>query len=327
MSSRSATVRESTVTDGRAAASSSAAGYSSPAITRLTSVPPCAAIGVVSKLTALPLLLDGEGVQAALGLAGAAPRPRALGLAGRRGAGARPASDARVALVEQRVVGHAIFPDVAPNVRPTPVRQRKHLHDRPAIDLVLLDEIRRRAGSGLILPHRADPGVEADNGTLEGLDLSYEAAAVRIGLVERTRIGQGLELDEIETVPLGKLLLERIRLGEMEAGVEKNHRYGPVDAAEQVRKHHATPTEAHRQGRPSRERVHRPQENRFGIGTPQGNGLLASPRGAKHRPRSEGGPARVGDRSHGRHSHRPPRAPCRSRAPGTGALRMDPTHR
>ena len=45
------TVRESTVRDGSAAARSSAAGCSSPAITRLTSVPPCAAIGVVSELT------------------------------------------------------------------------------------------------------------------------------------------------------------------------------------------------------------------------------------------------------------------------------------
>src|SRR5438093_13150310 len=101
MSSRSAMVRESTVRDGSAAASSSAAGCSSPAITRLTSVPPCGGIVVMSPLTAhLSLLtLYGERVQAALGLAGAAPPPRALGLAGRRTAGARPAPDARVAVV------------------------------------------------------------------------------------------------------------------------------------------------------------------------------------------------------------------------------------
>src|SRR4030081_1127697 len=145
MSSRSATVRGSTVTDGREAASSSAAGCSSPAITRLTSVPPCAAIGVVSEVTALPLLLDGERVQAALGLSGAAPPPRALGLAGRRRAGARPAPDARVTLVEQRVIGHAVLSDVAPHVRSTPVSQRKHFHDRATTELVVLDELRRRA--------------------------------------------------------------------------------------------------------------------------------------------------------------------------------------
>src|SRR5437763_15961940 len=117
MSPRPATVRAPTVTAGSAAARSSAAGCSSPAITRLTSVPPCAAIGVVSELTGLGLLLDGEGVEPALGLAGATPPPRALGFAGCRGSGARPAADARVTLVEQWVIRHAVFPDVAPQDR------------------------------------------------------------------------------------------------------------------------------------------------------------------------------------------------------------------
>src|SRR5947208_1446870 len=135
MSSRSATVRASTVTAGSAAARSSAAGCSSPAITRLTSVPPCAAIGVVSELTGLGLLLDGEGVEPALGLAGATPPPRALGFAGCRGSGARPAADARVTLVEQWVIRHAVSPDVAPHVRPGPMREGKHFHHRPAVEL------------------------------------------------------------------------------------------------------------------------------------------------------------------------------------------------
>src|SRR6266550_6965094 len=102
MSSRSATVRRSTVRDGSAAASSRAAGCSSAAITRLTSVPPCGGIVVMSPLTAhLSLLtLYGERVQPALELPGAAPPPRALGFAGRRRAGARPAPDARVTLVQ-----------------------------------------------------------------------------------------------------------------------------------------------------------------------------------------------------------------------------------
>src|SRR2546425_13317213 len=77
-----------------------------------------------------PLMLPGNRVQAALGLAAAAPPPRPLGLAGGGGAGARPAADARVALVEQRVIGHAVFPDVAPYVRSTPVRQRKRSEER-----------------------------------------------------------------------------------------------------------------------------------------------------------------------------------------------------
>src|SRR6184192_3396013 len=272
MSSRSATVRRSTVRDGSAAASSRAAGCSSPAITRLTSVPPCGAMVSMSPLTThLSLLtLYGERVQPALELPGAAPPARALGFAGGGGAGARPTPDARVALIEQRVVWDAVFPDVAPHVRPTPVRQRKRFHDRPVIDFVILDDFRRQATGGLILPHRADPRVEADHGARQGLDLANEAAAVRVRRVERARVGQRLELDEIEAVALGEPLLERVRLGEMEPGVEEDYRHGPVDPAEQVRKHHAPSTEAHRQGRPSRECLHRPGKRRLGIGPPQG---------------------------------------------------------
>src|SRR5437879_8377872 len=189
MSSRSATVRASTDSDGSAAASSRAAACSSPATTRLTSVPPCAAIGVVSELKGLALLLDGEGLEPALGLTGAAPPPRALGLARRRGAGARPATDARVTPVEQRVIRHAVFPDVAPHVRPTPMRQGKHFHDRPAVDLVILDDLRRRAGGRLIPSHRADPGIEPGDRSRERLALAHCAASVPVWLGTPTRVG------------------------------------------------------------------------------------------------------------------------------------------
>src|SRR5438128_11251202 len=127
-----------------------------------------------------PLTLQGKRVQAALGLAAAAPPPRPLGLAGGGGAGAWPAADARVALVEQRVIRHAVFPDVAPYVRPTPARQRKHFHDRPAVDLVILDDLRRRASGRLVLAHRADPGIEPGDRPRERFDLANRAAAVRV---------------------------------------------------------------------------------------------------------------------------------------------------
>src|SRR6266581_5727469 len=166
------------------------------------------------------------------------------------------------------------------------MREWKHFHHRPAVELVILDDLRRRAGGRLILSHRADPGIEPGDRPRERLDLANGAAAVRVRLVQRTWVGQGLELYEIEAVPLGELLFERVRLGEMEAGVEEDHRHRPVDAAEQVREYHAAPTEAHRQGRLSRERVYRPRQGRLGIGTPQGNGPLANLRGAKHRSRS-----------------------------------------
>src|SRR6059036_2693780 len=153
-----------------------------------------------------PLTLHGKRVQAALGFAGAAPPPRSLGLAGGGGAGARPTPDARVALVEQRVIRHAVFPDVAPYVRSTPVRQRKHFHDRAAIHLVVLDQLRGRAGGGLILPHRADPRVEVDHGARQRLDLANRAAAVRVRLVQWTRVGQGLQVQDMESVALGEAL-------------------------------------------------------------------------------------------------------------------------
>ena len=38
------------------------------------------------------------------------------------------------------MVRHRVLPDVAPHVGAAPPRQRKHLDDRPATDLVALDE-------------------------------------------------------------------------------------------------------------------------------------------------------------------------------------------
>src|SRR5207247_6909662 len=117
----------------------------------------------------------------------AAPPPRALGFAGCRGSGARPATDARVTLVEQWVIRHAVFPDVAPHVRPTPVRQGKHFHDPPAIDFVILDDLRRRASGRLVLSHRADPGIEPGDRPRERFDLAHGPAALRRGYGQRTR--------------------------------------------------------------------------------------------------------------------------------------------
>jgi len=60
-------------------------------------------------------------------------------------------ADARVTLVEAAGDTARRFHDVAPHVRPAPVRQRKHFHDRSAIDLVILDELGGRSG------RRTDP--------------------------------------------------------------------------------------------------------------------------------------------------------------------------
>src|SRR5437763_16662500 len=192
-----------------------------------------------------PLTLQGEGVEPALGLARAAPAPGALGLARGRGAGARPAPDARVTPIEQRVVRDAVLADVAPHVSTAPVREREHFQDRPPGDLVVLEQLRRRPRGGLVLPHGADPGVEGCEGPLEGLDLANPAATVRVRPVEGTGVGERPELDEIETVLLSEPLLEGVRLREMESRVEEEHGNGAVDAADQVREHHAASAEAH----------------------------------------------------------------------------------
>src|SRR5437870_2679931 len=192
--------------------------------------------------------LSGERVEPAFGLAAAAPPPGALRLARRGGSGARPAADARVALVEQRVVWHRVLPDVAPHVGPAPVRQRKDFHDRPTADLVVLHQLRGPTGAGLVLPHGADPGVERDDGALQGLDLAKKAAAVRIGLIEGTRVGERRELHEIEPVALGEAPLEFVSLAEVEPGIQKNHGHRAVDPAEQVSQDHPGPTEADREG-------------------------------------------------------------------------------
>src|SRR6266705_7216197 len=93
-----------------------------------------------------------EGVEPALPFGRAAPAPGPLGLAGSRGAGARPAPDARVTLIEQRVVGGLVLPDVTPHVRPAPMGERKHLDEGAAGDLVVFDYLGRRSRVGLILP-------------------------------------------------------------------------------------------------------------------------------------------------------------------------------
>src|SRR5258708_20601353 len=46
------------------------------------------------------------------------------------GSRARPATDAGVALIEQRVVWDRVLSDVAPHIGPAPMGERKHLDDR-----------------------------------------------------------------------------------------------------------------------------------------------------------------------------------------------------
>src|SRR5207247_9820800 len=230
------------------------------------------------------LTLHRESVEPALGFPRAAPAPGALRLARGGGPGAWPAPDARVTLIEERVVGNAVLSDVAPDVGPAPARAWEDFQDRPPGDLVVLEQFRRRAGGGLILAHGADPGVEGCEGPLERLDLANPAATIRVRPVEGTRVGERPELDEIEAVLLPTPLPYGVRLREMEPGVQEHHGHRAVDAADQVREHHAAPAEAHGQGRLSRKRSDDPREDRLRLRPAQCPRVLAHFAGAKHRP-------------------------------------------
>src|SRR3990172_9174579 len=157
------------------------------------------------------------------------PPPGALRLARHGGASAGPAADAGVALVEQRMVQHVVLADVAPYIRPAPVRQREHLGDTAPRDGVVLDHIGGRAAGRLILPDAADPGVVTHDGALQRLDLADPAAAIRIGLIQRTGVRGRPQLHEVETVVAGETVLERERFGKVKTGLEEQHRDTAID--------------------------------------------------------------------------------------------------
>src|SRR6266576_1881242 len=126
-----------------------------------------------------------ERVQPTLGLAHATPPAGPLRLAGPRGARARPAPDAGEALVEERMVGDVFLADVAPHVIARPAREREDLHDGVAVHLMVFEHVHCGTRVALVGPHRADPSVEACQGTLQRLHLADPAATVGIGLIQR----------------------------------------------------------------------------------------------------------------------------------------------
>src|ERR687888_559961 len=154
MSSRSAIASGPSVSDGRARVSSTAALRCRPVSTRSTSTPPCG-VDVVMRRSSM---LGREGVEPALGLAHAAPAAGPFGFSRRGGTRARPATDAGVALIEQRVRGNAVLADVAAHILARPVSERKSLEQRAAAELVVLEHLGLDPGLGLVSPYRAQPG-------------------------------------------------------------------------------------------------------------------------------------------------------------------------
>ena len=171
-------------------------------------------------------------MQPALGLGFARPTAGALVAvvsairAGSDGLGAGPAADAGVALVVQRVVGDALFEQARPDALLGGVRQGADLHQ---MELAVPGDDRLLGADGrLVAADAAHPGGASDGGPLQDLDLAVVAAAVGVGLIERSpmkRLVLGDRQLRLEHVDLKAVLLHDTvpqveRLLELVAGVE-----------------------------------------------------------------------------------------------------------
>src|SRR5687768_8281634 len=96
-------------------------------------------------------------MDAALGLAKARPAAGALIGVGGHGLGARPASDALVAVVVELVVGQLVDVQIGPHVRLGPGGQRVDLDQ--AVGVVPFHDAGVGAVGGLVAADGGDPGV------------------------------------------------------------------------------------------------------------------------------------------------------------------------
>src|SRR5262245_17262177 len=179
-------------------------------------------------------------VQAALLLLRPGPAAGAVVAALLHGGGARPATDARVALVVKRVVRHVVVNDELPDVVLGPPQERVHFHE---VELgVPLDHASGMAVLGLVAANSADPRGVSLNRPAQGHDLAVVAALVRAVDVERAAVlalvlGDGrVRADQFDgdPVPLAEALPQLESLGELVAGVQVDHPDGWFDLGEHV---------------------------------------------------------------------------------------------
>src|SRR5262249_44380479 len=152
-------------------------------------------------------------MQPALGLLGACP----ASLAPAAGLRAGSAADRLIALVVQWVVGQVTLVDPPPEILVGPVGERVVLPE-PA-GRVAFDQLGVRARRALLAADAGDPGLGADEGTLERGDLSDRAAV--LGAAPGLAVAAGVEHLDLHAEALLEGAPGLHRLLEQDAGVDR----------------------------------------------------------------------------------------------------------
>src|SRR4029079_19739653 len=190
-------------------------------------------------------------------------------------AGAGRASQARIALVVQRVVGDLVRAHVVPGLRLRPLHERVHLHDA-AVAMVDLDRGQDRARDRLLAAQAGAPGVEGRERAVERLHLADAAATLALlhALPEREEallvleLLGGLALREVDldlrAVGHANPLHHVVGLRGQAAGVEGEDTRVLVELREHVDDGHVFHSEARCERDAVLETVERPVEDLLG---------------------------------------------------------------
>src|SRR5437773_8214569 len=183
------------------------------------------------------------GMQAALGLREAGPATRAGIFTRLDGAGAVCASDGRVSLIVQRVVGNVMPLDIGPDILRRPTRQGIEFDQFKL--RVPVDDLRSRATRGLFATNAGDPGLIRLQGPRQGGDFSLVTALVRLPLPQLVaelsalllRREHGLHLDRRDAVFLHESIAGGIGLRKQKVRVEIEDRSKRIEAMDHVNQH------------------------------------------------------------------------------------------
>ena len=198
-------------------------------------------------------------------------------------AGAGPATDARIASIMQRIVGHVFAENAIPDVALGPGRQRADLHQ--AEFLVPADNRRLGAGGALVAADAGRPGVETGRHAVQHRHLAVEAATIGVVLVDRPAMNRlvlrdrklrPLQVDD-HAIALGDAITQLKRLRKLVAGVEIKDIDPRLDLRQHGDDHAAFRPQAGGHGEAREVGFHRPGENFFRRGPFQGLTLTLQP--------------------------------------------------